>query len=265
VMATFDQLPDPHKKFIDNSVSELKHDSRIFGVAAGGSLLLDTMDQFNDIDLVLYIDPKHYQEVMAERQAIAAGIGPLIECFTGEHVGEPRLLICLYGPPLLHIDFKFVSLDDIQEKVENPLILWERADQISSLLNKTAAKFPQPDPIWIEARFWTWIHYTASKIGRGELFEAIDSMSYMRATVLGPLLLAKNGARPQGLRKIEFQATTTELKELKDTLPTYSSKSTLVALRKTIELYLRLRNGPGNQRAKTYAIQYLIHIEKMLD
>ena len=32
--------------------------------------------------------------------------------FTGEHVGESRVLICLYGPPLLHVDLKFVSLSD---------------------------------------------------------------------------------------------------------------------------------------------------------
>jgi hypothetical protein len=32
--------------------------------------------------------------------------------FSGEHVGEPRALICLYGPPLLPVDLKFVSLSD---------------------------------------------------------------------------------------------------------------------------------------------------------
>ncbi|MBD0742863.1 hypothetical protein [Streptomyces sp. CBMA152] len=26
--------------------------------------------------------------------------------FTGEHVGEPLLIITLVGPPLLHVDFK---------------------------------------------------------------------------------------------------------------------------------------------------------------
>jgi hypothetical protein len=31
----------------------------------------------------------------------------LLVGFTGEHVGEPRVLICLYGPPVLHVDLKF--------------------------------------------------------------------------------------------------------------------------------------------------------------
>jgi len=264
-MKTFEKVPELHQNFLTDSVPKLREEPRILGVAAGGSLLLNSMDQFSDLDLVLYIDPEHYPEVLTERRSIVAKIGSLVECFTGEHVGEPRLLICLYGPPLLHIDFKFVSLDDIQEKVETPLILWERADQISSLTNETPANFPPPDSVWIEARFWTWIHYTASKIGRGELFEAIDSIGYMRATVLGPLLLVRNNARPQGLRKIEFQATYNELEDLKYTLPTYSSQSTLSALRKTVELYVQLRNSPGNQLAETYAMKYLEQIEKRLD
>jgi len=46
-------------------------------------------------------------------------MGTLQESFTGEHVAEPRRLICLYGPPLLHVDFNSVSMNDYHEKVEN--------------------------------------------------------------------------------------------------------------------------------------------------
>ncbi|MER7057532.1 MULTISPECIES: hypothetical protein [unclassified Streptomyces] len=28
-----------------------------------------------------------------------------------------------------------------------------------------------PDLQWIEDRFWIWVHYGATKLGRGELFE----------------------------------------------------------------------------------------------
>ena len=46
----------------------------------------------------------------AGASAFAAGLGPLLACFTGEHVGEPRLLIALYGPPPVHVDLKFVPV-----------------------------------------------------------------------------------------------------------------------------------------------------------
>ena len=47
---------------------------------------------------------------MAQRKVLAGTLGHLLHAFTGEHVGEPRLLICLYGPELLHVDLKFMDL-----------------------------------------------------------------------------------------------------------------------------------------------------------
>jgi hypothetical protein len=52
------------------------------------------------------------------RAGFAGALGPLLSAFTGDHVGEPRLLICLYGPPLLHVDLKFVTPADLAERVE---------------------------------------------------------------------------------------------------------------------------------------------------
>ncbi len=263
-MSKFDNLPDLHRRFMEHSVPKLRHDPRILGVAVGGSILLDAVDEFSDIDLVVYVDPEHYEEVLEQRLEIVGKIGSLIQGFTGEHVGEPRLLICLYGPPLLHIDYKFVSMSDIRDKVENPIIVWERDHKISNLLFQTPAEFPQPDPEWIEDRFWIWVHYVATKIGRGEIFEAIDGISFMRVTVLGPLFLMKKNARPQGVRKLEFHADSTELENLKETIATYDAMSTIKALRKTIEMYTQLKSISGNQLAETSAIEYLNQIEKRL-
>ncbi len=70
------------------------------------------MDEFSDLDLVVLVDSEKYQDVLKDRKEIAKRIGPLLESFTGEHVSEERLLVCLYDPPLLHVDLKFVSLTD---------------------------------------------------------------------------------------------------------------------------------------------------------
>jgi hypothetical protein len=53
-------------------------------------------------------------------------MGNLLAAFTGEHVGEPRLLICLFADPLMHVDLKFISLGQLSSRVEDPVILWER-------------------------------------------------------------------------------------------------------------------------------------------
>ena len=257
-------LPEAHRTFIEKSVPRLKKDSRLTGVAIGGSFLLDEIDEFSDLDLVVYVDPQHYASVLAKRVEIVQNMGSLLESFTGEHVGEPRLLICLFGPPLLHIDLKFVSMDDIQDKVENPTVLWEREDLISSQVNLRPGKFPTPDLTWIEKRFWTWVHYSATKIGRGELFEAVEAIGFLRVHVLGPVILQKKGARPQGLRKIERYASQGELEKMKRTLASYDARDCLRALRESVGLYRTLRENPGNQTLEKLVNEYLNQIERQL-
>lgn len=257
-------LPDTHLDFIENAIPKLKADPRILGVAIGGSYLWDAIDEFSDLDLVIYVDPKHYQTVLGDRPTIVQKLGALLENFSGEHVGEPRLLICLFGPPLLHVDFKFVSMDDIGEKVENPIVLWEHDDIISSQLQLAPAEFPKPDKAWIEKRFWTWVHYTATKIGRGEIFEAVESIGFMRVNIFGPLILEKGGARPQGLRKLEFYASQSELEKLEKTVALYDARDCLRALRESVDIYCTLRKSQGNQKTEKLVIDYLYQIEAQL-
>ena len=64
--------------------------------------------------------------MLAEARQFAQRLGPLLASFTGEHVGEPLLLICLYGPPLIHVDLKFVALHDLEHRVEDGIVVWER-------------------------------------------------------------------------------------------------------------------------------------------
>ena len=191
-----------HVEAARRAVSELSKDPRIAGVAAAGSWL-SAMDEFSDLDLIVAVHPEHEDAVRRERSAIASALGPLLVAFTGEHVGEPRLLICLYGPPLLHVDLKFVSLDDLADRVEEPAILWQRGEAVERAMEGRRAAYPQPDAQWIEDRFWVWIHYAALKIGRGELFEALDVLGYLRGRVLGPLALARAGKTPNGVRRVE--------------------------------------------------------------
>ena len=79
--------------------------------------------------------------------AFAAGLGLLLACFTGEHVGEPRLLIALYGPPPLHVDLKFVADRDLDDRVEDGLVLWQRDGAVEAALRRAEAVWPRPpDP-----------------------------------------------------------------------------------------------------------------------
>ena len=262
-------LPTLHAAFLQAALPRLQADERIVAVAAGGSFLTGTMDEYSDLDLVVVIRPSAITQVMSERKHLAATLGSLLSAFTGEHVGEPRLLICLYGPPLLHVDLKFISLDDATHRVEDPVILWERDGELSAVLGKSVAVYPRPDLQWIEDRFWTWVHYIAAKIGRGELFDAYDSLAMLRLLVLGPLALSAQGARPMGVRKVETSAQP-YLDDLILTTTLYDRTDCIRALYAAADLYRKLRHQLATSTlvqqpaAEAAALEYVGQIESTI-
>ncbi len=231
-------------------VAGLRRASGILGVAAGGSFISGDMDEFSDLDLVVLTDPSLFGEAPDRRRALAASLGTLLAAFTGEHVGEPRLLICLYGPPLVHVDLKFVTPDGLASRVEDPIVLWERDGRFRAALRSGSARYPAPDPQWLEDRFWIWVHYIATKIGRGELFSALDSLAFLRARVLGPLALEEATAQPSGVRRIE-RAAPARASELEATVARYDAVDCLRALGAAIALYRGLR-----ERRATPGLRY---------
>jgi Nucleotidyltransferase domain len=235
-------VPELHAAFLRHALERLSADARLVGLAAGGSYLTGTMDEFSDLDLVVAVEPSAHLQVMEERRPIAASLGRLLSAFTGEHVGEPRVLVCLYGPPLLHVDLKFVALADAAQRVEDPAVLWEREGRLTAALRGGEARYPTRDLQWIEDRLWVWIHYGAGKIGRGELFEAHDMLAFLRAQVLGPLMLQTVSARPTGVRRVE-QAAPAWAREMEATVARYESRSTALALREAAQMYRALRGA----------------------
>jgi len=76
---------------------------------------------------------------------------------------------------------RLVASLDAATRVEDPAVLWERDGQLSAALRNGVARYPAPDLQWIEDRFWVWVHYGAAKVGRGELFEALDMLALLRS------------------------------------------------------------------------------------
>lgn len=182
-------LPDLHRSFAEQLKLKFQSDSRIHSLLAGGSIIHGGFDKYSDLDFVVVVDPLHYDEIMVQRREFAGTLGHLLHAFSGEHVGEPRLLICLYGPELLHADLKFVTLDMLTQRVEEPAVLFTRDNlALERQLAKFRAHWPDMAPEWFESRAWIWLHYAVVKLGRGELFEAIGMLSFFREQVLGPML-----------------------------------------------------------------------------
>lgn len=228
------------QEFASHAVDIVRDDPDVIGLAAAGSWITGELDEYSDIDFVLVTKTKIGGD--KDRMiAYAKSFGDFISGFTGEHVGEPRLLVCLFDKPLLHVDIKFVTLPEFHHRIENPVVLFERNGALTHVINTTDASWPQPDLQWIEDRIWTWVHYIAGKAARGEYFECLDGLGFIRARVLAPLLQLKSNTLPRGLRKVEKKLTAPDLESLKITNAQYTKSSILKALDNTISVYRSLR------------------------
>jgi predicted nucleotidyltransferase len=228
------------KDFINKVVHEIKDDTNVLGLAVAGSFITNETDEFSDVDLVLVTENKIAPDAV-KMTKFAKRLGNFISGFTGEHIGDRRVLICLYDEPLLHVDIKFLTQDEFHSRVENPVVFFERNNVLSKIINSTTSAWPALDYQWIEDRFWTWIHYAALKIGRGELFEALDFLGAVRGMVIAPLLQVKNKRLPRGVRKVEINLEKNDLANLIDTVACHDVESIITATRKTISLYQQLR------------------------
>jgi predicted nucleotidyltransferase len=257
-------ISEPHQRFLEQITSKLQQDNRLIGVAIGGSYLNGEMDEYSDLDLIVVIDDIHYKQVLNQGQLFANHLGSLLVSFTGEHVGEPRLLICLYENPLVHVDFKFLLLQDFKtDRIENPIVLWEQDNLLTLAIKDNPRNYPPLDLQWIEDRFWVWVHYFATKLGRGEFFEAIDFLSFIRGQVLAPLAKIQAGKLPRGVRKLETELPNL-LADFRQTIPLqYNNREIAKAFQHSIYLYHQFRDVLKNptlvvhSSAEAASIQYL--------
>lgn len=241
-------LPAMHSRFLERIRAAVAADERFDALLAGGSYVHGGFDEHSDLDLVLVVDEAHYTDIMAARRQFAENLGELLSAFTGEHVGEPRLLICLYGPPLLHVDLKFVTATDLDRRVERPAIVYAR-DRIAveARLDAAHIAWPERSSQWFEERSWIWLHYAAAKCGRGELFEAIAMLAFFRDQVLGPML-HRRASRPQrGVRRAEALGMDRDGR-LSATLAAHDAASVRAAILAAAALYLDLRDDARPER-----------------
>jgi predicted nucleotidyltransferase len=249
-----ERVPEHLRTLAERVVAAAQADERLLAVIAAGSVATGTSDEYSDLDLVLVCTPEAHAQCLAQAPEFAGRLGPLLACFTGEHVGEPRLLIALFGPPLVHVDLKFVTPDGLRHRVEDGVVLWQRGDVVDRVYADSVAQWPQADPQWIEDRFWVWVHYIAVKIGRGELFEAIEAIGALRSVSIAPLAVLGRTERPAGVRRLETLAPEL-VPQLRATLATADPDDCLRALKAAIELYRTVRERSGVQVVRRTAAE----------
>lgn len=257
-------MTEAHRHYIEKARGLVSADARFAGLAVSGSGSEEgRTDEWSDLDLVLVSYPEHQAALLGEAKAFAAALGDLLAGFTGEHVGEPRVLICLYDNPMLHIDLKFIPLADFEQRVDDPKVICERDGALSEILARTRGSYPNPDLQWIEDRFWVWVHYGAQRLGRGELLELADHLGFLRNGVLSSLLAMQHGLPARRMRRAEQDLPPEAVARLGGTLAVYERKALIDSFYALIALYRDLRETAAkpelmrHARAEARSLAYL--------
>jgi hypothetical protein len=246
----------------------LRRDPRVAGVALGGSYIeKEKMDEFSGLSFIVAVEPAELDGMIHGMTEIAERLGPLLASFPGDHIQMPNLLICLYDEPIIHVDFEFVSADAASRRTEDPVILYEKDGALSAQYALAAPIEPTANIQWCEDRFWIWVHYAATRVGRGDLFDAIESLAFLRTNVLGPLIQIKNGQPARGVRNIERDSPG-DVSRLAATLATYDRRDCIRALKAATDLYIALRGVNKShmylrEKAESRALRYLNYISEM--
>jgi predicted nucleotidyltransferase len=233
---TFDRLPR-HRVKAEAACRATLAEPDVVAMAVTGSFAAGNADEVSDVDLRLYARSGTVDTVVARVPELAAACGRLVAIFVAEHLGIPTLTIVLFDD-LVHMDFDVVSVDRAAEHNEGlpAVVLWER-EQISAAMPGTYGPDFPADLRWMEARIWTWSWYIQSKVLRGELYEALDGLQYVRDQVLFRLLAFGRGDRPAGGRRAEA-AVGDHADAFARTVPIALERAAfLEALRVEIDLY----------------------------
>lgn len=230
------------KNFIEKIRKLINSDNRFVALLLSGSNARGESDEYSDIDLIIAVNEVYFEDVINNRLEFAKNIDGLICAVTGEQIEDPRALICLYGPNLMRVDMRFISKNSLYEISEKTEILWAKDKaEIETILSKATIEWPNKTPEWFENHTWILLHYTITKLKRGELMEAMGTLAFLREQILGPMIYRHLGENQRGVRKIELLETSFKHKIAK-TVAEYDAESIKKAIKNSISLYLELRN-----------------------
>lgn len=261
--ASIEALRDHQAKLLALAHAAME-DPDILGMTIKGSFALESADEFSDLDLSFVIREGAYEDALGRRLELAGAPEEPVASFTADHLGVPELLIVLYDD-LVHVDFRYVPLNDFPDPQEDlPCrVVWERDGVLTERLSGALPAQSHLDLAWIEARMWTWVWYTHAKILRGEVYEALDALQFLRSTVLFPLVAVTRGERPRASRRAE-ELVGDLGEDFAATVASPSRSATMQALEKTVHLYLHLadpllrrRGIPKAQRARNVVLRAL--------
>lgn len=201
-------------------------------IALGGGLLRAPPDDYSDIDLVaVFQPPVGPEEAMEQTAAAVAGAGSLLARFTASHLGHANLLVSFLMVERSVVKVDVLVLTGRARAPTSAVALHDPFDAIEPAQAETPDEQLRAISREVDEaaqRFTGWTWYTYTKIRRGELFEAYNSLEVMRRLAYVPCLLLSEHGRHEHLRRIEQKLDGPALAALAATYPSDLSADMLL-------------------------------------
>jgi predicted nucleotidyltransferase len=236
---------------LERAVARLRDDARVVALVVGGSLAHGLADPYSDVDLYVVVRDETFDGVLAERDAVAGGVGSPLFAFDVDPVpgGSTDRIVVYEGPDGFPVKFDLMYL---KESDLEPAPKWSGCPVLKDEGGRAAAVVarseglapPPPSPealLELNQKFWTLCWYAFGKIVLGELWEALDGLHNIRGLALVPLLDFAAGKPHEGYRRLEGKLDPETASRLKATLSPLEPEALYAALRAEMELFRDLR------------------------
>ena len=254
-MAERDLFPlkelQPHRDLLERASWHFQGDRRVTGLMLWGSITRGHPDQFSDVDLIVVIPDKQFDEVFADRDRTAEAIGQPLAAHLADHMpGGERIFIVLYPGPV-QLDLEYWRASEMKPKREwagshiikdrdgSLLKLKNESEQLDASAAETAAA---QEILKLDAKFWNWTWKAHARIARGELWEALRIINHLRDFALVQTLDWMLKGSLEGYRRIEARLAEDAAAKFAATVALCESESLSRALLAEVALYSELRD-----------------------
>ena len=222
-------------------------------------------DRWSDVDLYVVVADGMVEEMIDSHHQLIRAVGDVATLFPATHLGDPYQIIVFYrASEPIHVDYQYRALGALKptRADSSVIVLSDRTGELERWQEACRREAVAPGPTaerlqYVEDRFWGWCWYAHTKIERGELWEARDTIEYLRSNVLVPL--AHHEGQPfEGNRRLEDKLSPDLQDLLARTIPAgHTASGYGKALAAIMEAYLQLFEAvPATDRAHVRQVEH---------
>jgi len=256
LLSKADGLPDQLIAIVIRATRELFGDGAVAGVVLSGSIAAGTADKYSDADLLIIAEDVKLLPLWQGRFDFEQRLGQVMFRVDLSDVCETSCAIYYTGALKLHTTYRALSHLDENPEYRHAVALFSRTRRIEDWLAACREVSMDPNAVDLrldDLRFWFWLLQGASKLARGELWAAFDTLHTLREILIS-FLDRTRGVDSEGFRRLEARWDCHWLRVLEKTVRGSSREELAAAYRALITGFRDARNEAAGRMSMSWEI-----------